>query len=656
MASIVEQPRDLKKCRADLVALLPIELDENMTQTVANKNTHMFIMKNLLSAGLAISYFYNLTEDLIILRISADNRRLHIEAERIEFQMREHKNYSIEPEMRPPVECFHAYRKGRDEWYTNAFASSEDASEEYIFCSLERARLCQSICFTDLDENGADLQSFVRDGTISEICVMQDPEELDYLAYKWFDQRCCGILGGSRVPGDIIRDYFGEQVALYAEFSAFYTKYLLFPAVLGTIVAIVQFVDSLESPVTPAFGILICLWGSFFVQAWQRHEAELACAWNVEMFEASQTYRPEYSGHSAMNQITGEMETIYPSWKRFLALGFSYTVLFVLIVCVIASTLGIILLREFLFSQTYSGALLCGIITYAQIAILNKFYYHVAVALTGLENHRYQVEHEDSIIAKSFIFKFFNSYSSFFYMAFVADNTDTFGVENQCLDNDCMKAVAFQVYIFSSFDTFFNPSLPLHELMLVQLGTIFVMHITVQQILEVILPYVNRERWSLWLACKIRCSHCCKPKSSEEVNILRANMEALTDEEAMLLKPHYIDTIEDFSELVLQYGFVSLFASAFPLGFLIAYLNNLVEVRSDGFKICMLHRRPPYGCAQDIGTWFYLLQMMSLMSVVTNTALIVFTSSSLDFITEGMSNEDAYTVKVTLAFGVEVRI
>jgi len=169
MASIVEQPRDLKKCRADLVALLPIELDENMTQTVANKNTHMFIMKNLLSAGLAISYFYNLTEDLIILRISADNRRLHIEAERIEFQMREHKNYSIEPEMRPPVECFHAYRKGRDEWYTNAFASSEDASEEYIFCSLERARLCQSICFTDLDENGADLQSFVT-SNIHAIC------------------------------------------------------------------------------------------------------------------------------------------------------------------------------------------------------------------------------------------------------------------------------------------------------------------------------------------------------------------------------------------------------------------------------------------------------------------------------------------------------
>jgi len=135
------------------------------------------------------------------------------------------------------------------------------------------------------------------------------------------------------------------------------------------------------------------------------------------------------------------------------------------------------------------------------------------------------------------VWQFFNSYSSFFYMAFVADNTDTFGVENQCLDNDCMKAVAFQ------------------------LGTIFVMHITVQQILEVILPYVNRERWSLWLACKIRCSHCCKPKSSEEVNILRANMEALTDEEAMLLKPHYIDTIEDFSELGDMHLFFSIVRS-----------------------------------------------------------------------------------------------
>jgi hypothetical protein len=105
---------------------------------------------------------------------------------------------------------------------------------------------------------------------------------------------------------------------------------------------------------------------------------------------------------------------------------------------------------------------------------------------------------------------------------------------------------------------------------------------------------------------------------------------------------------------VLQFGYITLFAPAFPFGFVIGYVNNLIEIRSDGFKMCMLHRRPLYRCAEDIGTWEYVLNIMSVMSVVTNAALLAFTSDSLSFFTEGLSQTNAWTFKICLAFGVEV--
>ena len=106
--------------------------------------------------------------------------------------------------------------------------------------------------------------------------------------------------------------------------------------------------------------------------------------------------------------------------------------------------------------------------------------------------------------------------------------------------------------------------------------------------------------------------------------------------------------------VVLQFGYMTLFAPAFPFGFFIGYLNNLVELRSDGFKICMLNRRPLYRCAEDIGTWNYILDVMSTLSVITNATLLAITSKSLDVFTEDLDSDMQWTVKLLLAFGVEV--
>lgn len=77
-------------------------------------------------------------------------------------------------------------------------------------------------------------------------------------------------------------------------------------------------------------------------------------------------------------------------------------------------------------------------------------------------------------------------------------------------------------------------------------------------------------------------------------------------------------------------GYLSLFGVAFPLVTFVALLNNLIEVRSDAFKILRLHQRVDSDQSGDIGAWLSILEFINILSVATNGALIVFTSNSLE--------------------------
>ena len=55
--------------------------------------------------------------------------------------------------------------------------------------------------------------------------------------------------------------------------------------------------------------------------------------------------------------------------------------------------------------------------------------------------------------------------------------------------------------------------------------------------------------------------------------------------------------------MFIQFGYVVLFSSAFPLAALCALLNNIIEIRSDAFKLCTNLRRPFGESVENIGTW-----------------------------------------------------
>ena len=103
--------------------------------------------------------------------------------------------------------------------------------------------------------------------------------------------------------------------------------------------------------------------------------------------------------------------------------------------------------------------------------------------------------------------------------------------------------------------------------------------------------------------------------------------------------------------MFIQFGYVTLFSSAYPLAGLCALLNNMIEIRGDAFKLCFVHRRP-FGARvnryyilpshfengikipifklylisflylSSIGSWQNAMELMGIVGVLVNCALI----------------------------------
>ena len=84
----------------------------------------------------------------------------------------------------------------------------------------------------------------------------------------------------------------------------------------------------------------------------------------------------------------------------------------------------------------------------------------------------------------------------------------------------------------------------------------------------------------------------------------------------------YESTYDDFMELWLQFGHVFLFSSVYPLAGFFALLNNLFELKIDSYKMCRLTRKPTPRAVRDIGAWYMAFSITSVLSVMTNCALM----------------------------------
>ena len=120
--------------------------------------------------------------------------------------------------------------------------------------------------------------------------------------------KCCWLCGVQGAPGHIkgqnrqflindIRDYFGEQVALYFAFISMYTRWLVFPGLVGILVYCTQTdKEKAGQKSLLAFCIMLMVWTGAFIKAWTRQDNALSYDWDsVEGALDKAAPRPQFN-------------------------------------------------------------------------------------------------------------------------------------------------------------------------------------------------------------------------------------------------------------------------------------------------------------------------------------------------------------------------
>ncbi|XP_061785835.2 anoctamin-8 isoform X1 [Nerophis lumbriciformis] len=105
------------------------------------------------------------------------------------------------------------------------------------------------------------------------------------------------------------------------------------------------------------------------------------------------------------------------------------------------------------------------------------------------------------------------------------------------------------------------------------------------------------------------------PEESKTVTLTQAEIESC-------MQTYEVDTLQDYQEMFIQFGYVVLFSSAFPLAAMCALINNIIEIRSDGLKLCTGLQRPFGQRVENIGQWQTAMEAMGLIAILVNCYLI----------------------------------
>ena len=82
-------------------------------------------------------------------------------------------------------------------------------------------------------------------------------------------------------------------------------------------------------------------------------------------------------------------------------------------------------------------------------------------------------------------------------------------------------------------------------------------------------------------------------------------------------------TTGEYMELLIQFGYIVMFAAVAPWASFFCVLINQFDLRADGWKMLYGHQRDRYdGTTTSIGIWLDLLEGIKFFAVVTNCLLI----------------------------------
>jgi len=561
------------------------------------------ILKSLQNCGLHLFCYYSRDRDEVIVKIGASPQKLRDTAARMKYKLQLKKQYlnayaeyrhdfpgRPERQFKDRRVISHIYKTHTDDDYPDSDA---------IFKSLDKINLIHHIITSkDKDCAGINIGKLLHDEEVKSYFPLHEANviaELKTNKLQWF-----------LMPEDFankIRDYFGDRIAYYFLFMAFYWKWLVPLALVGLAL---QFIDVMfrtgDNITAIPFCILMSVWSIFLPYFWRRQEAKYAIGWGtLDLVETLEPCRPEHYGDPRINPVTAQVEPYYPWQNRVLHYVKSYALMAVISVLVIGSILTILYFRHNMKDTTPGGYWTFQILLAVFVECTNGLLTRLAHWLTTRENHRTQSEHETHMLAKVMILKFVTSYFILYYTAFYKHHTYVFNEQMECYNDDCFLDLQWQ------------------------LATFVVFRLTFSNLYEFIEPKVKLWWRSLFLERKSFTTTLHSSLSGHTLLEL-ADMSAAEQQ----AKKEKYDEFANFDEVLIAHGFSTFFAVTSPWVCAATLFASLVEIAMDMKSLMENRQRPIPRKSRHNEPWSTAFDVYGIISASTNIVLLIFASHEYD--------------------------
>uniref|UniRef100_A0A8I5ZT68 Anoctamin n=1 Tax=Rattus norvegicus TaxID=10116 RepID=A0A8I5ZT68_RAT len=400
-------------------------------------------------------------------------------------------------------------------------------------------------------------------------------------------------------PLDLIRKYYGEKIGIYFAWLGYYTQMLLLAAVVGVACFLYGYLNQDNC-------------------TWSKEVCDPDIGGQILMCPQCDRLCPFWRLNITCESSKEEERIPFTTCGKCIRITLCASAVFFWILLIIASVIGIIVYRLSVFIvfsttlpknpngtdpiQKYltpqmATSITASIISFIIIMILNTIYEKVAIMITNFELPRTQTDYENSLTMKMFLFQFVNYYSSCFYIAFFkgkfvgypGDPVYWLGKyrNEECDPGGCLLELTTQLTIIMGGKAIWN------------------------NIQEVLLPWVMN---LIGRYKRVSGSEKITPRWEQDYHLQPMGRLGL---------------FYEYLEMIIQFGFVTLFVASFPLAPLLALVNNILEIRVDAWKLTTQFRRMVPEKAQDIGAWQPIMQGIAILAVVTNAMIIAFTSDMI---------------------------
>lgn len=458
---------------------------------------------------------------------------------------------------------------------------------------------------------------------------------------------------------DMIRSYFGETVAFFFRWYAFYIRMLKPLAWLGCLIAIVRLVSCMAHITIPtvymrysqmAFAVIMAGWASVFNRLFRRSAARVKQRWGLK---DTSLFEPDHVNFK---------EELEGTWRQYRKTLFANIITVLFCVLFVASVVKLELVREEQRRngnqnyQKYGGP----VATVLLIKVVSKLWAMFVPSVVNLENHRTLQQWNNSLTLKLASVKLFVALFPFLNLAFgksFFDRTCMQGVNNTALANELFGLADtwpilthvdgnttrlngsdltwLQPYIrhYSDNTSCIDGCYPsdcfmeqdnvilctsscIHSLLL-NLGTFYVTHIftTIFLILAPILLIIYEIRKET--------SKVAQQSDNEGYSLLQYQGKC-----AELADYEYYSwggsQVEDFLELAIAFALMTSFNIMLPGMTFAAFISHVVEYRLLAYRMTLVTSRPLPASADGIGNWQTVFEVICGVAGVINVGLAVF--------------------------------